>query len=261
MKTRRRKPKPKKFGKEAELCEYFMRAMKAQGWIVYPETGNFDVMLLATDRTLLVQEHARFALRSAFHKGWVKPGDLVGVEAKLRGNTEVIHQAARSEYEGPDFRSVLVPKAGRSFEWVAMRLGLGVITAEDLDPPVFYSSAIGKRVVSAIEVARGSRWTPTKRPWIPPVVPEGPAGEPSPRTLTRWRVKALRLCIVLEDRGYLMTEDFAREKVNIGRWRDLQWLTRGENRGRFATYVRGPGKNFPSEGWEVEMSKLRKKLS
>ena len=94
---------------------------------------------------------------------------------------------------------------------------------------------------------------------MPPIKSSCKAGSPSPRSLTRWRFDALRLCILLEDQGFLSGKDFNRLGINKQSWLQQKWIKRDGNIGRFARYIRGDSSDFPSDGFEEEIEQLRNK--
>src|SRR4028119_817912 len=100
------------FTRKADLCAAFM-AVLPEGWVAYPETGGFDLLLV----------------RAA-------DGLQIGVEAKLRLNAKVIRQACEPSRPdqltgpNPDCRAVLVPQgaAGADLIELCRLLGLTVTT-------------------------------------------------------------------------------------------------------------------------------------
>ena len=171
--------------RESELCEELMARARREGWLVYPETAGFDLLLVATGDTLAVVKADRFARRRNGHRldGDVAPGDMIGVEAKLAANVEVLAQAvdrgfANRTRTGPDFRVADVPRASRSFRDLASILHVGVWTLKDARRVTRWASPLAPHP---------RRWYPHKRPTLPPVVPTGPAGAPSPRPCRRPR--------------------------------------------------------------------------
>lgn len=105
------------FVSEAALCETLAAAVRANGWRWYPETSKWDAIIVLPDDT------------------------QIGVQAKLRGNVDVLAQAlpelgkrgwpprvlSASEVPGPDKRVVLVPDADGVFRSLATHLRLGVL--------------------------------------------------------------------------------------------------------------------------------------
>lgn len=265
MRARRKKTEPEKRPMprtEAKLCEPLMTRARAEGWLVYPETGGFDILLVATEETLAVVEETR--LRRRYGRGLgdgdtVRAGDMVGVEAKLAANVDVLAQAidrgfAYRQEMGPDFRVAYIkkhPRGSSSFVDVARALRVGVWTFADANP--------GRYARPLAPAA--FRWTPKKRPKLPPVIPTGPAGAPSPRVLTAWRVKALHFVLLLEARGYVTSEHFRAMKLDPRIWRE-RWLVPDGKEGRLTKYViREPRRpDFPAVGFEDELEALRAQL-
>lgn len=238
--------------KESDLCEALMVKARAEGWIVYPETAGFDLILEASpevfDRQRWRFDHFVYAIEN----GTLAADFTIGVEAKLQAGTKVLSQATKRGFAnrnstGPRFRQVLVPKAPRHFTDVARQLRVGVWTTRDLRRsgppllPVFAHQWIGKK------------------PWLPPVTPEGDAGVPSPRPLTKWRVAALRICNRIEDRGFVTTKDFNEIGITATTWVQSGWIVADGKVGRRNRYVKpDPAPDcYPSHGFEVEAEKLR----
>lgn len=164
------------FASEAALCEVLRSAARALGWVFYPETGGWDAIVVLPDET------------------------QVGVQAKLRANVDVLAQTiVPLRRVGPDVHAVLVPTCSIAFRDVARELGfvvlIGDILRGEMDP-----SWRGPR--DAMEpghlervVERAPRTTHLPgRCWLPPYVPDGPAGVAAPRSVSAWRVAAARLC-------------------------------------------------------------------
>jgi hypothetical protein len=220
-------------GTEAELCDAFLDALEP-GWTAYPETAGWDILLVC---------ETGFDARTPDQKP-VEAGTQVGVEAKLRGNLTVLRQALPGRYvigkrsgvlkvPGPDHRSVLVPKTSPDFEAVASALNLLVITAKPNSHGRPFRQA---RDFSGYLMYR-EPWVHKERHELPEVVPDVRCGVPSPITVSRWKIRAIKLCIILRDRGYLTAADFKAEGVDIRRWKH-QWLVPGEKRGQ---WVRASG--------------------
>lgn len=184
------------FTTETALCADFAAAATAQGWTVYPETSGWDLLL-------------------------VKDGTQLGVQAKLKANIKVLAQASQPLQwgrVGPDFLAVLVPEADRDFSALAWALGIMVL-AQQRDRT--YDSRSGEEHLLRHPEKRKLRWWPDLDEkcrhapshafdapcWLPPMVPTVAAGVPCPVSLTRWKVRALRLLARLEVRGYVTAAD------------------------------------------------------
>lgn len=194
------------FATEAELVQCFLENLNhrfgpGKDWTVYPETAGWDLLLVHTD------------------------GFQLGLEAKLTLNAKVIAQAlsGTSSYwqsRGPDYRGVLVPAGGKQahIEEICTAVGLGLITMR--------KSRHGERHYMSLPTERTSHgeswpnWLPSERCKLPEYMPDVPAGVPSPVQLTDWKIKAIRLMILLERRGYVTRDDMKRIGISPTRWTD-----------------------------------------
>jgi hypothetical protein len=229
--------------KESELCAIFRDAAEADGWIVHPEVAGWDLVLVWSGDAPVPEGATP-----------VRKGDQVAVEAKLRANVQALNQAAtrstRSRGTRPDFRAVLAPKVGADFQNVAGLLGVGVFSLRHCGPWSYRRSYERERKIVA-----APRWRRNggSRLWVPPIVSDHPAGEASPRTLTPWRVKALRLIAKIRERGHATTADFKAARISPTIWRQQKWLVPAGRVGRLTRYVLNedhPG--LPDRGWEIQ---------
>lgn len=206
---------------ERDLAESFAEAVRSQGWVVYPETGGYDLLLVAG---------------SGVNCTGIVPGDQIGVEAKLQANLKVLEQARahirRPRSAGPNFVAVLVPRAVTEFRNLADDLGLLVIegTRRGRSHPDF-----GPVPLPFVPTHHRLYYPdPCSTPARPVDIP---AGVPSPRSVTPWKVKAIRLCLLAEEKGYLTSADFRRDRVSMSRWKRNRWLEpTGEHLGKFKKY-------------------------
>lgn len=225
-----------KFAKEADLCAAFISALP-KGWTAYPEWGGFDILL-------------------------VGPGGIqIGVEAKLALNPTVIEQAREPQSqwhlfaEGPDFRAVLVPEyATARLKGIAAALGVTVIRMlSDLAPDprepggMWWGRTPGGGRYGTMPFKPGlpdpkhdyrsdDHWHdfwPWKRIELPEVVPDCAAGCPAPLRLTYWKVRAIKVAILLDRRGTVTRADFKALGIDMGRWTQCGWLVRTDVRGRW----------------------------
>lgn len=213
------------FSSEAAMCAAFIAGLP-KGWVAYPETANFDIVLV----------------RQA-------DGAQIGIEAKLKLNGKVIAQAAEEtrSYEanrgGPDYRAVLIPTGvSQELSPLCLYLGIAVIS---IRPPDKWSRGFDiSHQLPALDGRSsygedGAEWwdhCPTKRLTLPEYVPDVRAGASAPSSLTAWKIGAIKLTILLGRRGYLTREDFAHYRISFPRWRTEGWLIPGGVRGQF---VRG----------------------
>jgi hypothetical protein len=191
-------------------------------------------------------------------KDW-QPNDQIGIQAKLNANLSVICQCL---YSGPKWRAILVPWATSEFLTVCKYLGIGVFEREQ-KKRVYKGFSFTKQK-ELVPFPDGIRLTQSyfkpfgdKKLSLPPIVPDLPAGLPSPSPLSTWRVGALKLCTLLEKQGYLTKIDFEKCQINFARWLAL-WLDPTENKVeviknnktiKVKTYVARKGVLLPNVGW------------
>ncbi len=217
--------------REEELCAEFKDVVEGLNWVVYPETAGWDLLLVGPE------------------------GLQVGVEAKLRGNVDVLAQAVGSDAwpgegrKGPDYRAVLVPQASSAFDTIARLLHVVVFDAQDIHKPYF---AMFLRGLS--DYNHYMCWRPSRACWMPPVPINVPAGVPSPASISPWKVAAVQLCLRLRQRGFVTSRDFSEFKIAFSpAWRN-NWLqawgriSMPSAKGRAAMlmrYIPRPGAKLP----------------
>lgn len=202
------------FAKEADLCAAFIAALPAE-WNAYPETGGFDILLVRKS-----------------------DGFQIGVEAKLKLNAKVICQAAEYvghhyvDSEGPDCRAALIPD-GVSIDLAPLCPLLGITVIRMLAPSKWRQ---GYDFSPSLPKPDDGYWTnqwfelcPAKRITLPDWVPDVGAGRSAPVALTDWKVRAIKIVITLEKRGYVTRQDFAFFKISMSRWTQERWLVSNGN--------------------------------
>lgn len=221
---RRNKDKPYKFESEAELCSNLMDAARAEGFKVYPETSGWDILL-------------------------ERDGVQLGIQAKLHANFSVVAQALPSAYywqkrprpaKGPAFRCVAVPKCDGAFKHVCMRCKIVVMTPDTL----------GRFDLRYWKDLAFYDWKPELPSWVPPFEPDLQAGVPSPVSVTPWKLKAVKLSLLLLEQGFITTKDASAFGINIKGWVQSKWIKQsGQKQGRLTRYVRTekrlPHERFP----------------
>lgn len=188
---RERKPKP--FKTEAELCAAFIKCALEQGWTAYPETCDFDIVL-------------------------VRDGVQVGIQAKMAFNATLLRQILPSPHAdrvgSPAHLGILLPTYDRDVNDVCRLLGIAYFKPaqqwrSDHDNHTFVP-----------DIEHGITWDHAGyRPIdLPEYVPDVIAGAPAPVVLSEWKIKALRLCAILAIRGYVVSEDFKWVGLDRRRW-------------------------------------------
>ncbi len=187
---------------ERHLCDRLRAAAGRLGWVAYPEVSGWDVLLV------------------------METGEQIGVQAKLRASLEVLAQAVKTPERspGPDMRAVLVvPGRGRdgAVVWGAMRDFMRVAEAARVlvwTPGDLTGTPLADRHM--LEAVRDApRWNRTARCWLPPLT-DLPAGVPNPRTISRWRCNAARLCVELRGGLRITHAQFIERDVgHMSSWR------------------------------------------
>lgn len=192
------------YKKEADLCKAFIDSLP-EGWVAYPETGGFDILLSRK-----------------------KDGFQIGVEAKLKLNAKVVVQAmegnspAYCTRPGPDCRAVLVPyTTGYDLGTVCDYIGLTVIRMYEPEDIYGRSNKFYPHLPDEKLYWTDEPWhelLPMNRIKLPDYIPDVIAGDSSPITLTSWKIKAIKLSVTLEKRGFLTRQDFKHFQISISRW-------------------------------------------
>lgn len=217
------------FKTEADLCAAFIGLLPKE-WVAYPETGGFDILLVGPE------------------------GVQIGVEAKLVLNAKVVAQAmeglAPSPTDGwremmpaPDHRAVLVPIGAGSFDLRAIAAGIGITVIS------LFEQRGWDQVVSLAfrpELPSQSKdwhdFCPATRIDLPEYVPDVAAGASAPVALTRWKIGAIKLAVILSRRGYVTRADFTHVGIDSSRWvrPPRPWLDAGAVRGQWVISPRMP---------------------
>lgn len=231
------------YDSENKLCEAFVEIARAKGWRVYPETSGWDILLVATSD--VKTENARH-------------GDQIGIQAKLRANTEVLAQAIPPIYDsyeshGPHYRAVLVPMMYGDFQAVAQRLRVW--------PFAMYKSVrhwvgdkqlnygLDENVLAWLPPEGDNRdiridsqktcWTPEVEVWTPP-------GVNSPRSISKWKISAVKLCLKMRETGFVTSADFKALGLHMSAWHARDWImASGKHEGRLTKYVVNPNPRMP----------------
>lgn len=214
----------KPFATEAALCAAFLDGIKAEPWVAYPESCGWDILLSRKS-----------------------DGFQIGIQAKLKFNTHVVSQALEyrwSDSPGPDCRAVLVPHEERNkLREICAYIGLTVIEVFQSEERRRYgrNRDYEPRLPDEANAHDFDAWfelLPTKRHELPEYVPDAIAGSSAPVQLTRWKIKAIKVAIILERRGAVTRQDFNELHLDHRRWinADTKWLRIEDGR-----LLAGPG--------------------
>ena len=229
------------FETEAQLCEDFTAWAQGQGYTVYPETCGYDLVL--------VDER----------------GNYIGVEAKLKFNIKVFEQAMPSLYSGwgieygPEHRCILLGESCRDgYRHILRYIGIGIFEPQRVYPhrrPAKFDLDAGGSYSHRAEL---HDWNPEKRLELPEYVPTVAAGVPSPMTLSKWKIGALKVIAHLQVHGEITRKQMLGYGINPSRWLSVdQWLIRKKP----GTYQAGNLPRFDEQNPEVYSNILGKMKS
>jgi hypothetical protein len=208
----RRKQVPNTFTKEIDLCAAFIAAV-GNDWVPYAETAGWDILLV----------------RKA-------DGFQIGIEAKLRLNAEVLSQAIEDGHSysvtnaGPDCRAVLVPHNGAgAFDKIAAYIGVTVIKMSAGNPSYRERDSFRPELP---RIGNDGYWcqdwhelVPDHRHKLPDYIPDVAAGASAPIKLTDWKIRAIKIVVTLEKRGFVTRKDFKHCQIDHRRWIERDgWL-------------------------------------
>lgn len=172
-------------------------------WTLYHETAGWDLLLAH------------------------ETGAQIGVEAKLTLNPKVLEQALPGRWadvRGPDFRAVLVPDDGLQNHTasLARHLGIAVITVRvwDTSRGLHDFSPKLPSLNSTHDRHDWPDWMPGERCKLPEYVPDVVGGHAAPIQLSEWKIKAIKLLILLDRRGYVTRRDMKALGISPTRWTD-----------------------------------------
>lgn len=219
--------KEKPFATEVDLCSAFISVIDQTVWICMAETNSWDILLVRRE-----------------------DGFQIGIQAKLKLNLKVIDQAIEGRYSsatmpGPDCRAILVPSSESGFDDLCAYIGITVIRVRSAS---WYSKRPSFEPELPTIKERWSReewheWCPTQRHKLPEYVPDVRAGAAAPVQLTDWKIKAMKIAILLEIRGYVTRADFKKIGIDHRRWlKPASWLVVEDGH-----YVRGHMPDFKAQ--------------
>lgn len=209
----------KLFAKETELVAALTDCLSrsrwssgkaiGDGWTAYHETAGWDVLLVC-DTT----------------------GRQIGIEAKLSLNAKVLEQALSglryADSAGPDYRAVLVPADACQNHMTSLVRHLGiVIMTVDRHTMAWPETQVWRLEPGELPKEDGFYWSqnwpswlPAQRCPLPEYVPDVSGGDAAPVALTPWKIKAIKLMILLERRGSVHRSDMKALGISPTRWCD-----------------------------------------
>lgn len=228
---RKKEPAPK-WESEAAMFAAFRDLVEQHGIDFYAEAGGHDALLHVTERWPTADDY----------QNGLRPGDVVLVEGKLKPTFEVLeqilpHRRYGTGWSGGDWAAVLVPEAGREFQEVAAACGVVTIVLKPPDAHVPYRPVTyGPPALACMHGFHDSLRQYGDRVSVPEVNVRQPAGLPSPRVVSQWKIDAVRLCM----RGTgaeLRTDDFRYPSaVRAPTFVQQGWMRMVRREGRKAVY-------------------------
>lgn len=227
-----------RYDSEAEMCADFIRYVEHKGYDAYAETNGYDIFIVCP-----------------------KTGLQFGIEAKQRLNAKVLLQAYVSQYQKngphPDFVAVLVPESkNKDLIELAKILQITVIVCRGKS--VIQKSKItgefryGYKDKGGFKIHafypdfpdfsnskyawRNNKWfdnAPDIQMKVPDYKPDVVAGDKSPRKLSPWKVKAIKLMCILDKRGFVTSKDFKALSLNQSTFTQRGYLKKGKKRGEW----------------------------
>ena len=179
---------------EVHLCERVRDWLERLGFDVYPEVGGWDLVATTAEPRRIEKYSGRV----------VRPGEQVGFHAKLRASCQVLAQAIPPPSDGLGYRYprwpyVVAPSPGVGFRIVARHLGIGVVDAAPERARRRRRRTVSGALVVDPEVVVDPGYAPGPKSLqldLPPIASRAiVAGAPSPRSLSKWRIGALRFLI------------------------------------------------------------------
>ena len=195
------------FTDEASLVASFIESLnrsqrRQKNWTVYPETAGWDLVLVHST------------------------GAQVGIEAKLSLNAKVVDQALSGQHQifgsdGPDYRAVLVPagKVQLHLDRICAAIGIKILAHTPPQDGTFRYIDLPDPN-SDYSYGHWPQWCPAQRLTLPDYIPDVAAGVASPVQLTAWKVKAIKLMICLERRGFVDRSVMRAIDISPSRWTD-----------------------------------------
>lgn len=228
---------------EEQLCATLIEEARACGWLVFPETSEYDLLMVATSE---VRTHN------------IRTGEQIGVHAKLHANIEVLYQALPMMHRdrGPSYHAILVPVASQEFRSVAHRCGIIVLEgAKYHRAHREYRRSTGSDLLYLPAHQRQYYSEPL---WYPEMEINTPAGVRSPKKITPWKVNAVRLCLEAIEKGFVLNADFRTAGISMTLWRQKKWIVATDQHiGKSIKYVINESADPPHKQWPEIAEKLR----
>lgn len=259
-----------KWQSEADLCRAFVSALPS-GWTCYAETCGFDMVLvhelgpqIAVEAKLtlnakvlaqVIERRERSAKGPDFRAVLVgsASADVMPLAAAL--GVTVLTVKDQTFWADPWHGAGTRAKVLEPWNWQ------GALQPDfEISPKLPEFKGVTPRALERELVANSDYWwsgrdwhdeAPADRLQLPDYVPDVEAGKPSPLTLSEWKIKAIKICLLVERLGSVTRAHFADIGISPSRWTDGYWLRKGAGRGHWEAGPRFPANQFRREHPEV----------
>lgn len=227
------------FANEADLVQAFCSEVERRNehthythptWTIYHETAGWDLLLVEDTY-----------------------GYQVGIEAKMTLNAKVLEQSLSGLHrhgggDGPDYRAVLVPQVGLQLHLkeIAGYLGVTIITASGWKS---YEGKVNWNFQPSLpdeqsnyDLGGWTTWLPGRQCKVPDYVPDVAGGKAAPVMLSEWKIKAIKLLVLLARKGFVTRQDMRALGLSESRWTagPFSFLAPSREKGGYVAWQRTP---------------------
>jgi hypothetical protein len=230
-------PTRPKWNSEAEMFASYVAIHRDLGFAIYPECCGYDLVMVAPDP--LPELPGKWGTTKDW--GALRPGDQIAIEGKLQGNLKLmwqsvpplrqheINQRVRKSAPTPasaHWYVALAPKFSEEFLRISVLLGVVAVMHGPED------ATVGRRTYRTGWYPAHQRIDTDKPLDLPSVCVDIIPGQAAPRSVTPWKLSAVRLCLLGSDGRVLTREQVGTLERNFI---ENKWLQK-TGRGRSATY-------------------------
>jgi hypothetical protein len=225
--------KNNKYRYEYEMCDEFIELNKGD-WDIYPECYGYDMLMFSNDLDI-----------------------QIGVQAKLRNNLQVIYQILNNtelfggnlKKIGPHYRAVLTPiKYDHRYNILCQHINVIKLSVESVTTIMNYHMFLNKYSPLGF----------SEHHTRPPMRLNDSPGKSSPKSLSQWRINALKIMNKYYEQGYILSPQLRELKLDpsmFKNWFEYKYLE--PKIGRCLKMVLKDENKHPAKGYEKEMEALR----